>query len=113
MSTACIEMATRLGKALAASPQATALVAAQKKLMEDPATRQVMHDYQEQVLKLARMEQSQQPISPDDKHKIQEINDKLIASDLYKQYLDAQVGYVDLMRKTNIAIRNELPQLEM
>ena len=113
MSTACIEMATRLGKVLAASPQATALVAAQKKLTEDPATRQVLHDYQEQAIKMARLEQSQQPISPDDKHKIQQINDKLIASDLYKQFLDAQVGYVDLMRKTNLAIRNELPQMEV
>ena len=35
------------------------------------------------------------------------------ASDLYKQYLDAQVNYVDLMRKTNLAIRNELPKMEM
>jgi len=113
LSTACIEMATRLGKALAASPQATALVAAQKKLTEDPATRQVLHDYQEQAVKMTRLEQSHQPISPDDKHKIQQINDKLIASDLYKQYLNAQVGYVDLMRKTNLAIRNELPQMEM
>ena len=113
MSTACIEMATRLGKTLAASPQAMALVAAQKKLSEDPATRQVMHDYQEQVIKITRLEQSHQPIGPDDKHKIQQINDKLIASDLYKQYLDAQVGYVDLMRKTNQAIRGELPQMEM
>ena len=113
MSTACIEMATRLGKTLAASPQAMALVAAQKKLSEDPATRQVMHDYQEQVIKITRLEQSHQPIGPEDKHKLQQITDKLIASDLYKQYLDAQVGYVDLMRKTNLAIRNELPQMEM
>jgi len=113
LSTACIEMATRLGKALAASPEAAAIVAAQKKLMEDPAIMQVMHDYQEQAMKMARLEQSRQPIGPEDKHKLQQITDKLIVSDLYKQYLSAQVGYVDLMRKTNLAIRHELPKLEM
>lgn len=113
MSTACIEMATRLGKALAQSPQATALVAAHKKLSDDPATRQILDAYQELAMKMAQMEQSNQPIGPDDKHKLQGINDKLIASDLYKQYLDAQVNYVDLMRRTNLAIRNELPKMEM
>jgi len=113
LSTACIEMATRLGKALAASPQATALIAAQKRLTEDPATMKDIQAFQEHALKMARMEQSRQPIGPDDKRKLQQLNDKLVASELYKQYLDAQVGYVDLMRKTNQAIRNELPQLEM
>ena len=63
-------------------------------------------------MKMARMEQSRQPIGPEDKHKLQQITDKLVASGVYKHYLDAQVGYVDLMRKTNLAIRNELPQLE-
>jgi len=106
-------MATRLGKALAASPQATALAAAQKRLAEDPATMKEIQAFQEHAMKMARLEQSRQPIGPDDKRKLQQLNDKLVASDLYKQYLDAQVGYVDLMRKTNLAIRNELPQLEM
>jgi len=106
-------MATRLGKALAQSPQATALVAAHKKLTDDPATWQVLDTYQELAMKMARMEQANQPIGPDDKHKLQEINGKLVASGFYKQYLDAQVNYVDLMRKTNLAIRSELPQMEM
>jgi len=106
-------MATRLGKALAQSPQATAMTIAHKKLSGDPATRQILDAYQELAMKMARMEQTNQPIGPDDKHKLQAINDKLIASDLYKQYLNAQVNYVDLMRKTNLAIRNELPKLEM
>jgi len=113
LSTACIEMATRLGKALAQSPQATALVAAHKKLSNDTATKEILVAYQELAMKMARKEQSNQPINPDEKHKLQAINDKLVASELYKQYLNAQVNYADLMRKTNLAIRKELPQLEM
>ena len=111
MSTACIEMATRLGRTLADAPQTKALVDAHKKLSEDPATKDLVEAFQNQAMKVAQLEQSKQPIGPDDKHKLQELNDKLIASAVYKQFLDAQVQYADLMRKTNQAIRSELPSL--
>jgi len=105
-------MATRLGKALAESPQTKALIEAHKRLSEDPTTSGLVQAFQEQAVKIARMEQSRQPIGPEDKHKLQQLNDQLVASESYKKFLDAQVNYADLMRKTNLAIRNELPDLE-
>lgn len=112
MSTACIEMATRLGKALADAPQSKALAEAHQKLSADPTARELVEAFQTQAVKVAQLEQSNQPISPDDKHKLQQLNDQLVACDVYKAFLDAQVQYADLMRRTNAAIRSELPQLE-
>ena len=112
MSTACIEMATRLGKALADAPQSKALVDAHSKLSSDPAAKDLVQSFQNQAMKIAQLEQTNQPIGVDDKQRLQALNDQLMACDVYKQFLDAQVQYADLMRKTNLAIRSELPKLQ-
>ena len=47
-----------------------------------------------------------------DKHRLQELNDKLVASQEFKKFTAAQVEYVDLMRKVNEEIRRELAETE-
>ena len=48
----------------------------------------------------------------DDKHKLQQLNAALVASDLFKTFTAAQMEYVDLMRKVNQALRDELAAIE-
>ena len=110
--TDCIELATRLGKAMAESPQATALREARTAMSNEPDLIQTLADYQEQAARIAQLEREQKPTEVADKHRLQELNDKLVASQEFKKFTAAQVEYVDLMRKVNEEIRRELAETE-
>jgi len=110
--TDCIELASRLGKAIADSPQAVALRAARAALNAEAELTSTLGEYQKQADKIAQLEREQKPVEVEDKHKLQELNDKLVASEVFKKFTAAQVEYVDLMRKVNDAIRRELAETE-
>jgi cell fate (sporulation/competence/biofilm development) regulator YlbF (YheA/YmcA/DUF963 family) len=108
----CIELATRLGKAIADSPQAAALRAARDALNARPEIAAMLQDYHQQAEKVAKLEEEQKPVEVEDKHKLQSLNDQLVSSDAFKQFQAAQVDYVDLMRKVDEALRKELAATE-
>jgi cell fate (sporulation/competence/biofilm development) regulator YlbF (YheA/YmcA/DUF963 family) len=110
--TDCIELASRLGKAMADSPEAVALRAARVALNAEAELTSTLSEYQKQADKIAQIERQQKPVEVEDKHKLQELNDKLVASEVFKKFTAAQVEYVDLMRKVNDAIRRELAETE-
>ena len=107
-----LEMADKLGKAMAASPQAQALHDARKLLDAQPellATLKQVHEHSE---KLARLEREKKPIEVEDKHRMDELQGKLLASDVFKKFTAAQVEYVDLMRQVNDTLRRQLAPVE-
>lgn len=106
------DLAQRLGKAIADSPAAQALRTARKALDAQKDIVQVLHDYQQQAGKIAQMEEQNKPVEVDDKHRLQELHDKLIASEVFKKYTAAQVDYVDLMRQVNTTLRKNLGETE-
>lgn len=107
-----IEQARRLGKAIADSPQAAKLRQARQAVQQEPETLKLMEQYQEQSRKLGELQQQQKPIEVDDKRRLQELHDQLVASDTFKQLNAAQVEYVDLMRKVDEALRGEVEESE-
>ena len=107
-----IELAQRLGKAIAQSPQARSLVAVRDELAAQPQVEQLLKDYQQQADKITQLENEQKPIEVEDKHKLDELHGKLISNDLFKKLTAAQVDYVDLMRKVNGALRKEIAPIE-
>ncbi len=109
---AIIELAERLGKAISDSPQAAALRTARDEMGKQPELDQLLKDFRIQNEKVAGLEAEGKPIEVDDKHKLQELHDKLIASDVFKKFTAAQVEYVDLMRKVNQAMGKELADTE-
>ena len=110
--TDCIELAARLGKAIADSPQAAGLRTAREAMSAEPEIVEALGQYQDQAEKIARLEAETKPVEPEDKVKLQQINDTLIGSAVFKQFTAAQVEYVDLMRKVNGAIQQELAETE-
>ncbi len=104
------ELAERLGKAINSSPQAAALRAARKSLEADPQLSQLLKDYQAQAGKIDRLEGDNKPVEVEDKHKLQELQDKLFASETFKAFTAAQVEYVDLMRQVNSVLREQLAE---
>jgi cell fate (sporulation/competence/biofilm development) regulator YlbF (YheA/YmcA/DUF963 family) len=107
-----IELARRLGAALAASPQTTKLKAVRAELQKDAQLNRTLGDYQRQAQKVGQLEQDNKPVEVDDKHRLQELHDQLVASDLFKRYTAAQVEYLDLMRRVNDELRKHLRDVE-
>ncbi len=108
MSNAIIELAGRLGKAIADSPAAAELNATRKAVGEHPEISKLYKEYQEQSFKVAKLESEEKPVEVADKHKLHELREKLIASAEFKKYTAAQVEYADLMRQVSEAIQSKL-----
>ncbi len=105
---AIIEQAKKLGKAIAGSPQAAALRAARAEIDKHDDVKKTLSEFQQHIQKVARLEEENKPIEVEDKHKLQELQDRLLASDVFKKFTEAQVEYVDLMRKVNQALQEQL-----
>lgn len=108
MSSAIIELAGRLGKAIADSPAAAGLNATRKAIGEHPEISKLYNEFQDQSLKVAKLESEEKPVEVADKHKLRELREKLIASEEFKKYTAAQVEYADLMRQVSEAIQSKL-----
>jgi len=107
-----IEQAGSLGRAIAGSPQAARLRQARADLEAKKDLLDLLKDYHAQADKIAAMEEQNKPVEVGDKHKLQELHDRLIASEVFKKYTSAQVDYVDLMRNVSDALRRELSRTE-
>jgi cell fate (sporulation/competence/biofilm development) regulator YlbF (YheA/YmcA/DUF963 family) len=107
-----VALAERLGKAIAASPQAAKLNAARKALEAEAETAQLLKDYNAQARKIAQLEDQQKPVEVQDKHKLEELHNRLAASQTFKSFTIAQVEYVDLMRKVNQAISRNIGEAD-
>lgn len=107
-----IEQAERLGKSIADSQQAQSFRVAQEQFDKNPDALQIYKDYQEQSRKLAALEAENKPIEVDDKHKLEELRAKLVADETFKKLSAAQVDYVDLMRRVNVAMQEHMSPAE-
>lgn len=107
-----IELAERLGKSIADSPQAQSFRAAQEEFNKNADAVQVYEDFQQQSEKLAGLEAENKPVEVADKHRLQELRDKLMADETFKKVSATQVEYVDLMRKVNAAMQKHLSPAE-
>ena len=112
MNNEIIELAEKLGKAIAQAPQAQGLREARGELSKHPDVQQLLKDYQAQAQKIAKLEDENKPIEVDDKRKLQDLQIKLVSDETFKKYTAAQVEYVDLMRKVNSALQKPLAETE-
>ena len=103
-----IEMAAKLGKAIARSPQADTLRKTRAEMNAQDDVMQLLRDFQKQSERIAELQENNKPIEIEDKHKLDEMHEQLVGKDAFKKFTAAQVEYVDLMRKVNEAITQEL-----
>lgn len=107
-----IDLATKLGKAIAESPQAAALLQSRKALEGQPELVKLLQDYNQQAQKIGQLEDQNKVIEVEDKRKLQELHEKLVASDVFKKMQMAQMEYIDLMRKVSMGIHEQLKEIE-
>ena len=65
-----LDMATRLGKLIAADPRAQRMSAARDTLEKSLADRQLLADYEQQQRRMMELEDQQKPIEPEDKRRL-------------------------------------------
>ena len=106
------QLAERLGKAVAASVEATKLREARKALDAASDVSKTLDEYREQSEKVARLDTENKPVEVEDKHKLRDLHEKLVSSEVFKQFTAAQVDYVDMMRKVNGALQSQLADTE-
>lgn len=107
-----IELAEKLGKAISDSAPAAKLREARKLLDQQPEVKKLLEEYQAQSDKVAQLEHENKPVEVDDKHKIEELQGKLVSNETFKKLTSAQVDYVDLMRRVNTTLRKHLQNTE-
>ena len=107
-----VELADRLGKAIAESPVAARLRAARKAQVDQPELNKLLDDYRTQSDKIAKLQAEKKPIEVQDKHRLRDLNDKLVSSETFKELTAAQMEYVDLMRRVNDALQKHLADTE-
>ena len=107
-----IELAQRLGKEISESTQADNLRAAREEMNKQGEITQLLKDYQTQAEKIAKLEHENKSVEVDDKHKLQELHGKLVASDVFKKFTAAQVEYIDMMRQVNKTLQKQLAETE-
>jgi cell fate (sporulation/competence/biofilm development) regulator YlbF (YheA/YmcA/DUF963 family) len=107
-----IQLAEQLGKAIGDAPEATAMREARQAVAAKPQLRQMLNDYQQQINRIGRMEHEGKPVEVTDKQKLQALHDKLIADADFKKLTEAQMDYVELLRKINNAVRQQLKGTE-
>jgi cell fate (sporulation/competence/biofilm development) regulator YlbF (YheA/YmcA/DUF963 family) len=108
-----IQLAENLGKAIASSLQAANLRAARGALEKEKDVAQLLKEYRAQADKIAQLEQAQKPVEVQDKHKLQDLHDRLVSSEVFKKFTAAQVEFLDLVRRANEAIRRNLAESDV
>ena len=109
---AITELATRLGKAIADSPEAAKLRDARKALRAETELSKILKDFQDQSEKVAKLEADNKAVEVEDKHALQELHGKLVASDTFKKFTVAQMDYVDMMRTVQEELQKHMSQGE-
>lgn len=103
-----LEMARELGRRIAAHERTVLLKKAQKKVHDDPMANELIRDYQDQAQKIRQLEHEQKPIEVADKHRLQEIEEKISVNANLKEMTKRQVDFVEMMRKVKEAIDKQL-----
>lgn len=105
-----IEMATGLGKRIAADPKATAYVQALQAVRNDAEASRIVQEFQLQADKVGRLEAEGKPIEPEDKRKLMDLQDKMIGNESLKSLQRAETDYALLMHRVNSAIEGPLAE---
>jgi len=103
-----IEMARKLGKKVAAHERTVLLKKAQEKVDADAGAAKLVEEFQQQAQKIQALEQEQKPIEVEDKHKLRDIEQKIIANENLAELTRCQADFVELMHKIKGALDNEL-----
>lgn len=99
-----IEQATKLGELIAEHASAKKLESATKAFEDDVTSQRAMTDYQRYAQALQQKAQQGSPIEVEDKRQLEELQQAVITNPLLANMQQAEMDYIDLLRKVDAAI---------
>ena len=96
-----VKQARALGDAVAAHPRVRKFAEAQRGVGQDDSAKRLLADYQAAARRIQELESKQQPITPDDKHRLSDCERKMASNDALKTLMRAQADYLELMERVN------------
>lgn len=103
-----LDAAEKLGKMLIDHPAVVRYQQAQKSVAEDAEAGRLLQDFDRSIEKLARQEQSGQPVSDAQRQQLEALQSRIVSHIKVKNLNQAQVEFVDLLRKVNQTIQKPL-----
>lgn len=107
-----MDLARRLGRAIADSAPSSRVREARGLVRADKDAMDLMAQFQRQAQKVAQLEQDRKPVEVDDKHRLEDLENRLAANDKVKRLTEAEMDYMDLLRRVNETIQRELQDIE-
>jgi cell fate (sporulation/competence/biofilm development) regulator YlbF (YheA/YmcA/DUF963 family) len=98
-----VEAAEKLGKLIAEHPAIEKYRQAQKSLAEDPEASRLMGEFDQQLMTLAQQEQTGQPMSDNQRQRLESLQSMLASNLKVKAFSIAQYDLTDLLRKVSQA----------
>lgn len=99
-----ISAAEKLGREIAEHDVAKKLESALKAFKSNTESQRVLTDYNRHLQGLAEKEATGRPIEVADKHKLESLQKAVIMNPLIRQFQQAQMDYMDLLRKVDEAM---------
>lgn len=103
-----LELAKRLGREIAANPIGVKYADVSSKLDKDPEAQKLIKEYEAKAQEMAKKEREQKPVEPEEKHTLQNMQAQIAEHDTIKAWMQAQVEYVNLLRKVNECVMGEM-----
>ncbi len=107
-----LKAAGDLGKMIAEHPAAKKFEDVTRKLQDDTEAQRLLTDFNRHMQTLQEKEAKRQPIEVADKHKLEELQAKVIKNKLVRDLQMAQMDFVDLMRRVDEAMQGQAPQAD-
>ena len=102
--------ADKLGKLVAEHPAVERYKQAQKAVADDSDANRAMADFEQQLEKLARQEQSGMPVTDAQRQQLEAVQSRIVSNIKVKALNMANVEFVDLLRKVNQAIQGKVAE---
>jgi len=103
-----LELARQLGRETARHERTSRLRQAQQDVEADPEAKQLIEAYQQQANRVRQLEAQQQPVEPEDKQKLAQIEEQISTNGPLSELTRRQVDFVEMMQKIKRTIDEEL-----
>jgi len=100
-----LQLARRLGSAIAETDRHKALADVRQRLADDQPAQQLLEDYLKQQKKIDDLMRGNKPVEVEDKRRLADLQQQVSSHEQIKQLLKAQADYAELMHRVNEAIQ--------
>ncbi len=103
-----LEQAEKLGRMIALHERTAMWKQIQQQVAQEPETAEIIQGYQAQYAKIQQLQAENKPIEVEDKHLLQELEQKMMTNNSVKELTRRQMEFVELMKNVKETIDKQL-----